>query len=176
MFVLPGLKGEFATGQNTNGTCITEIKTVDSVLTHTLSGTSPAYVILRLWNNNITLQHAYLYNIFFQQQMPSTTTNYASWFDGIKWRVYYNGTWIENYWSLLALAQDDFSSGKISSFLQYQVDSVANSNMSNISNAGKSFISGMGKPTKSTGIFVSNTFASHTNFIAPKNGRYVLRA
>ena len=175
VFALPGVKVQFSTGQNTNGTCITEIKTLDTVLTNTLSGTSPAYVALRLWNNNVTLQHVYTYNVFFQQQMPSSTTNYVSWFDGIKWRVYYNGSWVENYWSLLVLAQDNFSSGKITSLLQCQVDSVANSNMSNISSAGRSFISGMSCPSNRAGILVSNSFASSTKFTAPENGYFCLR-
>lgn len=60
-------------------------------------------------------------------------------------------------------------SGKITKLsMNTTVDSVANSNMSNISSAGRSFISGMGLPSSKTEQLTLSV--SNSEYIAPANG------
>ena len=65
------------------------------------------------------------------------------------------------------------TSGKISSFTPYTVDSVVNSNASNFSQAGRSYLSGLGMPSSK---YIDLTLgASSSTYTAPANGWFVLR-
>ena len=65
-----------------------------------------------------------------------------------------------------------FDGTKISSFTPYTVDSITNSNASNFSQAGRSYLSGLGMPS---GKYIDLTLgAAGTTYTAPANGWFFL--
>lgn len=67
-----------------------------------------------------------------------------------------------------ALCTASATNGVLSNFKPYQVDSIANSNASNFSQAGRSYLSGLGMPS---GRYIDLTLgASGSTYTAPANG------
>lgn len=73
-----------------------------------------------------------------------------------------------------ALCTASATNGVLSNFKPYQVDSVANSNASNFSQAGRSYLSGLGMPSNR---YIDLTLgASGSSYTAPANGYFVVTA
>ena len=74
--------------------------------------------------------------------------------------------------SAVEIAYGYLTSGKITSWKPYSVDSIVNSNASNFSQAGESYLSGLGMPS---GRYIDLTLgASGTTYTAPANGWLIL--
>lgn len=164
-FLLPGVKIQIANGQNANGTCITEIQTVDSVLTHTDTRGIYSYYI----STSNRIQDSF--SIKIQKSMPSGI--YNLWFNPD-----------ENQWRTQGGTEGDFaknkvfplwkrnvnSSGQITSLDLFfsNVDSCVTSNALNFSSAGRSYLSGIGMPSDR---YIELTVgASGSTYTAPANG------
>lgn len=89
------------------------------------------------------------------------------------YEVMSEGKWISQLDCVFAKIKTDTTSPyKITSFEPYTVDSVANSNASNFSQAGRSYLSGLGMPS---GRYIDLTLgASGSTYTAPANGYFYL--
>ena len=106
VFALPGVKVQIPNGRNTDGTCKSIIATVDSVKTTTRT-------------DSVTIKtHWYLVNNL------SLFSSSGVSFDADK-NIYVSPTGVI---AAIEIANGYFTSGKITSFTPYTVDSVANSN------------------------------------------------
>ena len=74
------------------------------------------------------------------------------------------------------LADVTYYDSRIQSVNFFDIGLVANTNASNLSKAGRSYLAGMGMPDVSKSYLVSNNFASATKFNAPSNGYFSFRA
>ena len=146
MFVLPGVKLQIPNGRNKDGTCRSIIATVDSVK------------IITRADSLTTSIHWYL---------TSNLSPYSSniWsFDADK-NIYVSSSGVM---ASVEIAHGYLTSGKITSFEPYTVDSVVNSNASNFSQAGRSYLSGLGMPSSR---YIDLTLgASGSTYTAPANG------
>lgn len=150
VFVLPGVKVQIPNGRNSDGTCKNIIWTNDSV---------------KIWNQ------------------PNITRTDGMWVGssglGCSPLLYYDS---EN--NIIKNSSDNTlrqsckvadvitTSGKITSFIPCYVDGVANSNASNFSQAGRSYLSGLGMPS---GRYIDLTLgASGATYTAPANGYVTL--
>lgn len=166
VFALPGVKVQIPNGRNEDGTCKSLITNITSVKTLTVNaswGTYDIFIVssggIGRWPDIVSGSAGTRYN---------AATNY--------YEVMSEGKWISQLDCVFVKIKTDTTSPyKITSFEPYIVDSVANSNASNFSQAGRSYLSGLGMPSD-TGYLVSNSFATSTNFIAPSNGYFRFRA
>ena len=147
-------------GRAENGAYLSAIKTIPVVREQTFISNYVSPVAIVLQEDTYTASYQYGNTVFFDSEK------------GYLVRGSDNANLIGK--TVIALFDID-NTGKILSMYPKSVDSVANSNMSNISNAGKSFISGMGCPSNRAGILVSNSFTNDTHFTAPENGYFCLR-
>lgn len=155
LFALPGVKVQAPNGRNEDGTYKNyAITSVPSVLTYTL--TSPyfpngKYAVWLGASGNVLTASKY------------TTLHYDADYNGI---AFVNG----GYNPYIQIGEIFVGSSlDIKSFIKFIVDSIANSNMSNISSAGKSFIAGIGMPGNSINITIAS---SGSPYIAPANGYF----
>lgn len=148
-FILPGIKCEVPNGRDVNGTCLNSIYTRTSLITQTYTGSTTSFDILA--NADFILASG-TNLVIYDSEKNLNTKNYFKLG--------------EAYWN----------NGKCTGFKLKSVDSVANSNASNFSQAGRSYLSSLGMPADRPGIFISNSFASSTVFTAPENGYFCLRA
>lgn len=148
-FVLPNVKVQIPNGRNEDGTCKCLLYTISTVLTKTNNGSSTYAGQFWFRYNSSDSVLASKDAIYFNEQ-----NNTYEW----------QGIPVND----ALLAEVFFTSGKITSFTPYTVDLVANSNMSNLSSAGRSFISGMGMPSSN---YIELTLgASGASYTAPANG------
>lgn len=160
VFALPGVKVQFPDGRNEDGTCINGYYTNDSVKTFSnISGTWCGEVWLGIEGLGISNSLKYI-----------PEENRIKVTDG-------------SYRNMCSLGYVFISSGKISSFTPCNVDSVANSNASNFSQAGRSYLSGLGMPANQaqqlTLLASGQSYTAPSNgwfsvIAAPNNGSYIL--
>lgn len=149
VFALPGVKVQFPNGRNEDGTCINGYYTNDSVKTFSnISGTWCGEVWLGTTGLGISSSLKYI-----------PEENRIKHTDG-------------SYRNMCSLGYVFISSGKITSFTPCTVDSVANSNASNFSQAGRSYLSGLGYPSDR---YIDLTLgASGSSYTAPANGYFLV--
>lgn len=146
VFALPGVKVQFPNGRNADGTCRSIIATVDSVKTINRSDSVTSNIHWYLTSN------------------LSAFSSYVWSFDADK-NIYVGPNGAN---SIVEIARGYLTSGKITSFEPYTVDSVVNSNASNFSQAGRSLLSGLGMPSSR---YIDLTLgASGSTYTAPANG------
>ena len=148
VFALPGVKVQIPNGRNKNGTC----KTIEAVLTavqHTgVKNPGNGDFSIRIGDNYIAVGK-FVYD-------EETNYNYNQTVSPSNIRYQTN------------VGTVSYLSGKIISFEPYTVDSVVNSNASNFSQAGRSYLSGLGMPSNR---YIDLTLgASGSTYTAPANG------
>lgn len=151
VFVLPGVKCLVGNGRNPDGSCITKIEesTKVSTLTTTLNRQNNKIV---LYNGNVGVGAHFLFNEQANMCYDDNSVN----------PVY-------RPMAILGTFSTETSSPwNIKKFNPLGVDSLANSNASNFSQAGRSYLSGLGMPS---GRYIDLTLgASGSNYTAPANG------
>lgn len=151
VFALPGVKVQVPNGKNEDGTYINYIEEITSVKTNTFTSESGS-VDLYYDSDTQSIGAAYTGTYTYD----SSTNSYVNKVTGL------------NVTTLINVANCICTSGKISSFKFANVDSVANSNASNFSQAGRSYLSGLGMPS---GRYIDLTLgASNSTYTAPANG------
>lgn len=152
VFALPGVKVQTPNGRNEDGTYNYLLKETTSVTTRSVSGSGLNQYIMIDSNGNIA--------------GPTDKVKYDSELNS------YIYTHDNSKQSWCIFAELNFESGKITSWKPYTVDSVANSNASNFSQAGRSYLSGLGMPSNR---YIDLTLgASGSTYTAPANGWFVL--
>ena len=179
MFVLPGVKVQIPNGRNEDGTYKSIFKTVESVLKAD-TFTVDSKFLLNLVNDILVIGRC------------SVNANNDIWFDEkTGYLVRKDGNVSQKMSVIIA---NILSSTKISSFTPYTVDSVLNSNLSNLSAAGqvkfdakantdasnftatgKQTIVGWGMPDYTAGISFT-TKGTNISFQAPSRGYFSLGA
>lgn len=171
VFALPGVKVQTPNGRNKDGTYKTVIRTVDSVKPIPAGDWGTR-------NLNIQFSGSLDFLLFdvepverftYNKKFSSDTTTYS--YDentGIWWYSSDQSSWITFPGNLVGSCRVE--SGKITSFEPYTVDSVVNSNASNFSQAGRSYLSGLGMPSSR---YIDLTLgASGSSYTAPANGYF----
>ena len=163
VFALPGVKVQIPNGRNTDGTCKSLITNITSVKTLTVNASWGTYDIfithggeIGRWPDIVSGSAGTRYN---------ATTNY--------YEVISDGKWISLLDCVFVKIKTDTTSPyKITSFEPYTVDSVLNSNASNFSQAGRSYLSGLSMPS---GRYIDLTLgASNSTYTAPANGYFTI--
>lgn len=168
VFALPGVKGAIPNGRNQDGTCEATLTTLTSVKTRTFTDAVQGGWYLQ--TNGASSGNPPVYSDIQPSQ------NYIRWFSqkDNQWYDTHSSPELnsETYILPLALFNTD-STGKITSFEPYNVDSVANSNASNFSQAGRSYLSGFGMPDVNH--YDDLTLgASGSSYVAPANGYFAI--
>ena len=168
VFALPGVKVQIPNGRNADGTCKATLTTLTSVKTQTFTGAAQRGWYLQ--SNGASSGNSPVYS----DTQPSQ--NYIRWFSqkDNQWYDTHSSPELNSKTYILPLALfNTDSTGKITSFEPYSVDSVANSNASNFSQAGRSYLSGLGMPS---GRYIDLTLgASGSTYTAPANGWFHLQ-
>ena len=136
IFALPGVKCQSSTGRNADGTCTNIIHTLSSVTTYEASPWNNATLYFLLWSNSCEGQDVRRFTR--NKEFSSQGITYS--FDENENKWYYsnsNQAWNDSGFVLNIVGKFVVSSGKITSFESYTVDSVLNSNLSNLSAAGQ---------------------------------------
>ena len=153
VFALPGVKVQIPNGRNADGTYNYLLKATTSVIKKSVSGSGLNRYIMIDSNGNMA--------------GPTEKVKYDSELNS------YIYTHDNSKPSWCIFAELGFESGKITSWKPYTVDSVANSNASNFSQSGRSYLSGLGMPSNR---YIDLTLgASGSNYTAPANGWFSLR-
>lgn len=169
VFALPGVKVQTPNGRNEDGTYKSVIRTVDSVQTFNAGywGTRNLKLIVSGDTLNILYETQAVERFTYNKKFSSDTTTYS--YDENAGRWWYSSnqsSWAESALNILGSCRVE--SGKITQFQVDTVDSVANSNASNFSQAGRSYLSGLGMPSKK---YIDLTLgASGSTYTAPANG------
>lgn len=149
VFALPGVQVQIPNGRNADGTCKSvygAIRTVQQ--TSVVPGRGDFSI--RIGDNFIAVSK-FVYD-------EETNYNYHQTVSPSNIRYQTNAGTVS------------YSSGKITSLKPNMVDSVVNSNASNFSQAGRSYLSGLGMPS---GRYIDLTLgASGSNYTAPANGYF----
>ena len=171
IFVLPGVKCQSSTGRNVDGTCISPVRTVSSVLTYDAGAWNNATLYFLLWTTQCEAQDVRRFTR--NKEFSSQSITYS--FDENENKWYFsndNQTWGNSGFHVNIVGKFAITSGKITSFEPYTVDSVVNSNASNFSQAGRSYLSGLGMPSSK---YIDLTLgASGIQYTAPANGYFTL--
>ena len=169
LFLLPGVKTVVPDGRNENGTCKNKApSTVASVKTETISRADTAYMFTNFVSSVIAIHH------YICSKTKPTVTETTLWYNpetNLPSQVLSDGTVITPYEEIPLAKFTSDSTGRITSFEPFTVDSVANSNASNFSQAGRETIVGWGMPDYSAGISVSFPL-SNSKYTAPRKGFY----
>ena len=176
IITLPNFKVQFPNGRNADGTCKSNLYTQQNVNVYTNSwGSSSTGKYPLMLHNTSNRKGIYgtAYNYYFVSsitQLPATgcffydsETNLTGGIDSGS--IYYSTYFYVGTMTLEA--------GVIKDVNIEPVESVVNSNMSNISSAGRSFISGLGKPKRNIQLTLG---ASGSTYIAPANGWFRVTA
>ena len=166
LFLLPGVKTVVPDGRNENGTCKNKApSTVASVKTETIRRADTAYMFTNFVSSVIATHH------YVCSKTKPTVTTTTLWYNpetNLPSQVLSDGTVMTPYEEIPIAKFTSDSTGKITSFEPYSVDSVANSNASNFSQAGRSYLSGLGMPSNR---YIDLTLgASGSTYTAPANG------
>lgn len=149
VFALPGVKVQIPNGRNEDGTCRSIIATVDSVKTITRS------------DSLTTSMHWYLLN---------DLSAYAStiWsFDADK-NIYVSSQLADM--AMIEFAGGYLTSGRITSFEPFTVDSVVNSNLSNLSATGQAKFDAKANVSNTVTTDTNQTISGSKRFTKPSNG------
>ena len=170
LFLLPGVKTVVPDGRNENGTCKNKApSTVASVKTETIRRADTAYMFTNFVSSVIATHH------YVCSKTKPTVTTTTLWYNpetNLPSQVLSDGTVMTPYEEIPIAKFTSDSTGKITSFEPYSVDSVANSNASNFSQAGRSYLSGLGMPSNR---YIDLTLgASGSTYTAPANGWFTL--
>lgn len=149
VFVLPGVKVQIPNGRNEDGTYRIIPYTTQNVITKEVTGTGVKDILIyptAIFKLNQVSGGVYLAEDGYNHSITTTTIQYG-----------------------IAVARALITTvGKIDSFDLRNVDSVANSNASNFSQAGKSYLSGLGMPSNR---YIDLTVGvSGSTYTAPANG------
>ena len=166
LFLLPGVKTVVPDGRNEDGTCKNKApSTVTSVKTETISRAVTAYMFTNFVSSVIAIHH------YVCSKTKPIVTETTLWYNpetNLPSQVLSDGTVITPYEEIPIAKFTSDSTGKITSFEPFAVDSVVNSNASNFSQAGRSYLSGLGMPS---GRYIDLTLgASGSTYTAPANG------
>ena len=159
IFALPGVRVQIPNGKNEDGTYNSLMYTVDSVLTN------------NTFNNATTIGNAVIHPdglgssvVLGRNSLKlefNTETGYMERSDGTLKRC-------------CKIADLSWTTNGINSFTSFTVDSVANSNASNLSQAGRSYLSAMGMPSSK---YIDLALGSSgSNYTAPANGYFIFNA
>ena len=155
IFALPGIKCLVGNGRNPDGSCITKNEESTKVTTYTMN--------VNRQNNKIVLYNS------------KVDVRGSLWFDEQVNMCYNNAPIISAYQPTAILgtfSTETTSPWNITEFNPLGVDSLANSNASNFSKAGESYLSSLGMPSNK---YIDLTLgASGTTYTAPANGWFVL--
>ena len=168
LFVLPGVQVSYADGLNEDGTYKTVIETSDSVVYADTAGwgnSSPGVVMFSASGdmpNNHKLQYQPI------SRFDPESSDYMWKFENGKtwWKNGNTGNWEAHRWVFIADAS--CGGGSVKNWKPFEVDAVANSNATNFSAVGKSFLSGLGTPGLKHESWTAG--ASGTNYKCPANG------
>lgn len=168
LFLLPGVKTVVPDGRNEDGTCKNKApSTVASVKTETISRAVSAYMFTNHVSSVIATHH------YVCSKTKPTVTETTLWYNpetNLSSQVLSDGTVMTPYEEIPIAKFTSDSTGKITSFEPYSVDSVVNSNASNFSQAGRSYLSGLSMPS---GRYIDLTLgASGSTYTAPANGYF----
>ena len=155
VFALPGVKCLVGNGRNPDGSCITKIEesTRVSIFTTTLNRQNNK---IALYNGSVGAR----FNLWFDEQ-----ANICCDDNGVN--TVYQPTAI-----LGTFSTETTSPWNIKEFNPLGVDSLANSNASNFSKAGESYLSSLGMPSNK---YINLTLgASSSTYTAPANGWFNL--
>lgn len=158
VFALPGVKVQIPNGKNEDGTYKFIEYTTESVQIENLSAWSGDFYGKLIFGDQFMIQPDVRFH---------TKTNGVLWtFKDNQWYIDVDGTVTKRY--IMFVGNVHMSSGKVSSLNLYDVDSVANSNASNFSKAGRSYLSGLGMPSAK---YIDLTpGANGSTYTAPANG------
>lgn len=165
VFALPNVKVQIPNGRNEDGTCKSRFYIVDVVKTNTVSN---ANTLLHSYIGDLSQYGGTPYDFFCAADSLTKNTDANLYLD--------TATGKYNSWCpVLSLSTD--ANGKINNDFQLSVvDSVANSNASNFSKAGRSYLSGLGMPTTSginlltNGAFNSTVTSTEQAWTSPYTG------
>ena len=171
LFALPGVKVQTPNGRNTDGTYKSVIRSVDSVRTYNAGawGTKNLNIIFSGDNLNIFFEGQAIERFTYNKKFSSAETTY-SYDENTGWWWYSpdQSSWVKSALNIVGSCRVE--SGKITKFQVDTVDSVANSNASNFSQAGRSYLSGLGMPSNR---YIDLTLgASGSTYTAPANGYF----
>ena len=155
VFALPGIKCLVGNGRNPDGSCITKIEESTKVTTYTIN--------VNRQNNKIVLYYS------------KVDVRISLWFDEQVNMCYNNAVGVSAYQPTAILgtfSTETTSPWNIKEFNPLGVDSFANSNASNFSKAGESYLSSLGMPSnKYINLTLGATGATYT---APANGWFTI--
>ena len=159
LFLLPGVKTVVPDGRNENGTCKNKApSTVASVKTETISRAVSAYMFTNFVSSVIATHH------YVCSKTKPTVTATTLWYNpetNLPSQVLSDGTVMTPYEEIPIAKFTSDSTGKITSFEPFTVDSVLNSNLSNLSAAGQdvilNFAAQSGNPTGAIIIWSTST-------------------
>ena len=152
VFVLPGVKVQAPNGRNADRTCKSIVTTTTKVNTYTptMGNVNDVGVWLRS-DGTFTVSHLFYYDSDKNQIIYSPNN-----------KAYTN----------VCIAKLNWFDGKVAYWLPFTVDSVVNSNASNFSQAGRSYLSGLSMPSnKYIDLTLGATGATYT---APANGWFTI--
>lgn len=166
VFALPGVKTVVPNGRNADGTCKNHAPSaMTSVKTFTMTSEDTCYVFTNFVSSIIT-PHGYICS-----KTKPIVTKTTLWYNpetNLPSQVLSDGTVITPYEEIPIAKFTSDSTGRITSFEPFTVDSVVTSNASNFSQAGRSYLSGLGMPS---GRYIDLTLgASNSTYTAPANG------
>lgn len=169
VFALPGVKVQTPNGKNADGTYKTVIRTVDSVKTNntSTSGTSNLNIVISGGIDSIVFETLTTDLFTYNKKFSSSTATFSYDENSEQWWFSNDqSSWMET--SLNIVGSCRVESGKITQFQVDTVDSVVNSNASNFSQAGRSYLSGLGMTSNR---YIDLTLgASNSTYTAPANG------
>lgn len=156
IFVLPDIKAQYANGRNTDGTCKSIIATTTEVCTYT-----PSYGSTNYYNIGVWLRSG-----------GTFTTSDKFYYDSDKNQIIYKP--YNTVHTNICIAEFDWIDGKVTSWRHHIVDSILNSNLSNLTSAGSSRIAQLSKPSSRVVTFTVGAYGS--TYTSPGVGRFVFKA
>lgn len=162
-FILPGVKWQRCAqsvnyGKNADGTNASVIRSTSSVLlvNHPNTVTSTHYICVSDGGGAARYTSRGSKIVYYDESKNAWYNDYS-----------------ETYVYIIPLLEEHTTEGRVDSFTPYSVDSVANSNASNFSQAGRSYLAGLGMPS---GRYIDLTLgASGSTYTAPANGTFYFR-
>lgn len=168
VFALPGVKVQIPNGRNEDGTCKAILTTLASVKTQTF--TNAAQRGWYLQPNGASSGNSPVYS----DTQPSQ--NYIRWFSqkNNQWYDTHSSPELNSKTYVLPLAVfNTDSTGKIASFEPYTVDSVLNSNLSNLSAAGQAKFDAKANVSNTVTTDTNQTISGSKRFTQPSEGMSV---
>ena len=171
VFALPGVKVQIPDGRNEDGTCKSVVWSTPNVQIKTYTSQT-VDLIGFIYSSGFDMTD----HLPLDYMGKKPTSGARIWLDTNGNIFYYSSDWSDPSKTVklntIACCEYHISSGKITSLTPYTVDSVSNSNASNFSSAGRSYLSGLGMPSSR---YIDLTLgASGSTYTAPANGWFVI--